>query len=109
VFEVIGWSAAILTQVFWIPNIARIVRTKDVQGYSVFAWVVMTTGIALFLVYFLSRGDAVAIATNASGTAGAAITLLCVLRWRRKRGDLSPARDVRPGEPLPIAADRAAE
>ena len=106
-FEVIGWSAAVLTQVFWIPNIARIVRTKDVQGYSVLAWVVMTTGIALFLVYFLSRGDAVAIATNASGTAGAAITLLCVLRWRRRAEH--PGHELRSVEPLPVAVDPAAE
>jgi uncharacterized protein with PQ loop repeat len=27
--ELVGWSAAILTQVFWIPNIARIVRGQE--------------------------------------------------------------------------------
>lgn len=84
VFEALGWAGAILTQVFWIPNIARIVRTRDVQGYSLLAWALMFCGIALFLIYFIDRGDRVAIATNASGVTGAAVTLYCILRWRRR-------------------------
>lgn len=32
--DVIGWIAVVLTQVFYIPNTVRILRTRDVRGYS---------------------------------------------------------------------------
>lgn len=81
--DAIGWTALVLTQAFWVPNILRIVRTRDVQGHSVFAWLVMVAGLACWLLYFIARGDTVGAIANVSGVAGSGITLLCVLRWRR--------------------------
>lgn len=81
--ELVGWAAVILTQVFWIPNISRILKTRDVQGYSLPAWVIMVTGLSCWLVYFLVRGDIVGIVANIFGVAGAATTTACIWAWRR--------------------------
>jgi MtN3 and saliva related transmembrane protein len=82
VVEVVGWVAVVLTQVFWLPNIARLIRTKDVAGHSLIAWVVMTAGLSAWLIYFVAKGDPVGIVANISGVTGAAFTTACILRWR---------------------------
>lgn len=83
--DLIGWVAVILTQVFWIPNIARIFRTRDVQGYSLSAWLLMLVGLSCWLVYFVVRGDLVGVVANISGVTGAGITVACIWTWGRAR------------------------
>lgn len=82
--ELVGWAAVILTQVFWIPNIARILRTRDVQGYSLAAWLIMVAGLSCWLVYFIARGDIVGIVANICGVTGAGITTACIWAWHRR-------------------------
>jgi MtN3 and saliva related transmembrane protein len=82
--ELVGWAAVILTQVFWIPNITRILRTRDVQGYSLAAWLIMVAGLSCWLIYFIVRGDIVGIVANICGVTGAGITTACIWAWRRK-------------------------
>lgn len=96
--DAIGWVALVLTQVFWIPNIGRIIRTRDVEGYSLLAWFTMVAGLSGWLLYFSLRGDLVGIVANICGVAGAVITTFLILRWRR-RAHLHPV-----AEPLPEAA-----
>ena len=83
--EVVGWAALVLTQVFWIPNIGRILRTRDVEGYSVVGWALMLAGLSCWLVYFSSKGDMVGVVANVCGVTGAAITLACIIYWGRGR------------------------
>jgi MtN3 and saliva related transmembrane protein len=99
--ELVGWAALILTQVFWVPNILRIVRTRDVDGYSLPAWTIMATGLACWLVYFASKGDVVGMVANICGVTGAGITLGCIWYWGRSRvekGEALAAGGL--GEPL---------
>jgi MtN3 and saliva related transmembrane protein len=81
--EIVGWAAVGLTQVFWIPNIIRIFRTRDVEGYSLLAWLILLAGASCWFVYFAAQGDLVGIVANISGIAGSSITLGCILRWGR--------------------------
>lgn len=83
--ELVGWAAVVLTQVFWVPNIARILRTRDVEGYSVPGWALMLAGLTCWLVYFAAKGDVVGVVANMSGVTGAAITFGCVVYWGRGR------------------------
>jgi len=83
--EVVGWVAVVLTQVFWIPNISRILKTKDVDGYSLVAWVIMLIGLSCWLAYFAAKGDLVGVVANVSGVTGAAITTACIWFWGRGR------------------------
>lgn len=80
--EVVGWVAVVLTQVFYVPNTLRILRTRDVRGYSLFGWLLLFLGLACYLVYFAWRGDLVGIVANAFGVVGAGLTTLCIWRWR---------------------------
>lgn len=81
--ELVGWAAVVLTQMFWIPNILRLVRTREVEGHSVLAWGLMLIGLGCWLFYFVAKGDLVGIVANISGVTGAAITLGCIWLWRR--------------------------
>jgi uncharacterized protein with PQ loop repeat len=84
--EVVGWVAVVLTQVFYIPNTVRILRTRDVRGYSLLAWFLLSSGLACYLVYFAWRGDPVGIVANAFGVFGAGMTTTCVWLWRDPPG-----------------------
>lgn len=92
--EMVGWLAVLLTQAFYVPNILRIVRTRDVQGYSLAGWLLLFLGLSCFLVYFSVKGDVVGIGANACGVTGSGLTVICVWRWRDRgvvtRGGASP-------------------
>ena len=95
--EVVGWLAVLFTQVFYVPNILRIVRTRDVQGYSLTGWLLLFLGLCCFLVYFSVKGDAVGIGANTCGVTGSGLTVLCIWRWR---GRVATSRLVAPLEPV---------
>ncbi len=78
----IGWLAVVLSQVFYVPNTIRILRTRDVRGYSLAAWLMLSAGLACYLVYFIAHGDPVGIVANIFGVSGASLTTACVWRWR---------------------------
>lgn len=82
IFTALGWLAVVLTQVFYVPNTLRILKTRDVQGYSLLAWVMLATGLGCYLAYFASRGDPVGVVANAFGVSGAGLTTFCIWRWR---------------------------
>ena len=81
-FDAVGWIAVVLTQVFYVPNTLRILRTRDVEGYSLVAWLLLFAGLGCYLIYFASRGDPVGIVANLSGVLGSVLTTLCIWRWR---------------------------
>ena len=92
--DAIGWLAVVLTQVFYVPNILRIVRTRDVQGYSLTGWTLLAAGLGCYLVYFASQRDPVGVVANSFGVTGAILTIGCVWRWRDRTGEsgAGPAR-----------------
>jgi len=94
--EVVGWLAVLFTQVFYVPNILRIVRTRDVQGYSLAGWLLLFLGLCCFLVYFSVKGDVVGIGANTCGVTGSGLTVICIWRWRRR---VVATRPVGPLEP----------
>ncbi len=72
----------VLSQVFYVPNTIRLLRTRDVGGYSLVAWLMLSAGLACYLVYFIARGDPVGIVANIFGVSGASLTTACIWRWR---------------------------
>lgn len=84
--EAVGWVAVVLTQVFYVPNTVRIIRTRDVQGYSLVGWLLLVIGLSCYLVYFASKGDVVGVVANVCGIAGAGLTTFCIWRWRERQG-----------------------
>lgn len=82
--DLLGWVAVLLTQVFYLPNIYRIIRTRDVQGYSLAGWFLLFGGLNCFLVYFIARGDLVGIGANICGVIGSGTTVVCIWLWRAR-------------------------
>ncbi len=83
----LGYLAATLTTVSFIPQVVKTLRTGDTSGISLRMYVLFTGGIALWGLYGLLSGDGPLIAANA-------ITLISTglildRKWRAYRRDRS--------------------
>lgn len=85
--DLVGWLAVVLTQVFYVPNTVRIIRTRDVRGYSLFGWSLLFVGLSCFLIYFVAQRDPVGIVANLCGVSGAGFTTFVVWLWRPRDGE----------------------
>ncbi len=63
--EILGFAAAILTTVCWLPQAFRTIRTKDTRSISLFAQGILTLGIVLWLIYGILVDSAPIIFSNA--------------------------------------------
>lgn len=80
--ELIGYCAAVLTTLSFLPQAWLTFRTRDVRGISLGMYSVFTLGVALWLLYGLLVGAWPVIAANAV-TLGLATVILCMkLRYR---------------------------
>ena len=82
--EVVGWVAVVLTQVFYVPATLWVRRMRNVAGYSLTAWLMLTLGLGCYLFYFAAKGDVVGIVANACGVFGSGLTTACILFWRNR-------------------------
>jgi MtN3 and saliva related transmembrane protein len=80
--ETIGWLGFGLIQLFYIPQIIRTVRTRDVKGLSLFSWVVLWLGLLGYLVYSVWRHDPVFMAGNAIGLLQSSLQVILIWRYR---------------------------
>ncbi|CAN1540437.1 COG4095 Uncharacterized conserved protein [Rhabdaerophilaceae bacterium] len=51
--EVIGSLAAAITTLCWVPQAIKVIRTRNTAAISLIMYVMLATGIALWLVYGL--------------------------------------------------------
>jgi MtN3 and saliva related transmembrane protein len=51
--ELIGFTAAVLTTLCWIPQAVHTIRTRDTSGISLWTQSIFALGIVLWLVYGL--------------------------------------------------------
>lgn len=80
--DLIGGLAAILTTAAFVPQTLHTFRSRDVSGISLGMYSLFVTGVALWLVYGILRGDWPVIAANAVTLALASAVLLMKLRYR---------------------------
>ena len=80
--EFIGWLGFVLIQLFYLPQIRKTLRTRDVQGLSLPAWVVLWLGILSYLVYSVWRRDRVFVAGNAMGLLLTSLQIGPILKYR---------------------------
>ncbi len=80
--EAIGYVAAVLTTVAFVPQAWQTWRTRDAAGVSLGKYALFCTGVALWLVYGLLLGAWPIILANAV-TLGLALAILVMkLRFR---------------------------
>jgi len=84
--EWVGFTAAILTTVSFVPQAALTLRTRNAEGVSLPMYALFTTGVALWLVYgMLTRAWPVIVA-NAVTLVLASLILTIAWRSRRRPG-----------------------
>ncbi|MBF9234308.1 SemiSWEET transporter [Microvirga alba] len=79
--EILGFAAAIMTTVCWLPQALRTLRTKDTKALSLVTQSVLTVGVALWLFYGILVGDAPIILANSVTFILVALILAMKLRY----------------------------
>jgi MtN3 and saliva related transmembrane protein len=82
--DLLGYLAALLTTVAFVPQAWKTFRTRDVSGISLGMYSVFTAGVAAWLVYGVLRGDWPIILANAVTLALACAVLVMKLRFRKR-------------------------
>ena len=80
--DLIGYLAAVLTTLSFVPQAWHTFRTRDVRGISLGMYGAFTLGVALWLVYGLLLGAWPIVLANAVTLALAAAILVMKLRFR---------------------------
>lgn len=78
--EWVGWVAATLTTVSFVPQAVKVIRTKDTASISLWMYILFTVGIACWLVYGLFLRDVPMTAANAVTLLLASIILITKVR-----------------------------
>lgn len=80
----IGYAAATLTTVSFVPQAVLTLRTRDVRGISLGMYSTFTVGIALWLAYGIQLGELPIILANTVTLGLASVILVTKLRWDGK-------------------------
>lgn len=80
--DLIGYLAASLTTLSFLPQALHTFRTRDVSGISLGMYSMFATGVALWLVYGLLLGAWPIVVANAVTLALALAILVMKLRYR---------------------------
>ncbi|GGG34061.1 SemiSWEET family sugar transporter [Chelatococcus composti] len=79
--EAIGAVAAVLTTLCWIPQAARVIRTRETRAISLTTQVALTCGVVLWLVYGIFIGSWPLIGSNAITLVLLSVILTMKLRY----------------------------
>lgn len=83
--DLLGYAAASLTTLAFLPQALLTMRTRDVSGISVGMYGAFTLGVALWLAYGLMLGEWPIVLANAATLALALSILVMKLRVDRRR------------------------
>jgi uncharacterized protein with PQ loop repeat len=83
--EIVGWAGFALTQIFYIPQIVKILRNRDVSGLALPSWFILSIALLLYLVYSVWRHDLVFTVGNAAGMVQSFIMIALILKYRRSQ------------------------
>jgi MtN3 and saliva related transmembrane protein len=78
--EILGYAAATLTTLSFVPQAIKTLRSGDTAAISLRMYLLFTTGIALWGVYGVLKGDGPLIVANAITLISAGLILQCKLR-----------------------------
>jgi len=94
----LGYAAAILTSLSFIPQAWLVIRTRRTGGISLLMYSLFTLGVAFWLIYGIASGAAPIIAANSVTLALAGTILFIAAKERFDRRGTLQARE--PGVPL---------
>lgn len=108
--DLIGYAAAVLTTISFVPQVWQTWRTRDVSGISLPMYAAFATGVFLWLVYGLMAGAWPIVVANGTTLALALGILAMKLLWGRSSPTSARAGDrtrSRPAASEPTAWDRS--
>ena len=79
--EILGFVAAVMTTICWLPQALRTIRTKDTKSLSLLTQSVFTLGVGLWLIYGILVGNAPIIFANSVTFVLVALILALKLRY----------------------------
>lgn len=79
----IGYGAAILGTVCWLPQVLRTLRTREVRDLSLWTNVMILGTVTLWLIYGLMLGDRPIIVANSFSILCVGTIVLAKLLWGR--------------------------
>ncbi len=80
--EWIGIGAGILTSSSLLPQLIKIVRDKKAENVSVFFFIILLAGLALWIWYGVTKKDIPIIATNAFSIVINALIIVLSIRYK---------------------------
>lgn len=83
--EIAGWVGIALTQVFYIPQLIKILRSHDVSGMALPSWFILAIGLLSYLIFSVSVHNNVFIAGNAAGMVQSLFMIALILRYGKKQ------------------------
>jgi len=86
----LGYVAAALTSMSFIPQAWLIIRTRNVEGISILMYMALTTGVAFWLIYGVLTQAAPLIVANSITLALSCVILYTAASERVKRRRLAP-------------------
>ncbi|GAB3656012.1 SemiSWEET transporter [Ramlibacter alkalitolerans] len=85
VSDVLGYLAATLTTVSFVPQAWRTFRTKDVSGISLKMYTLFTLGVAVWLAYGIVLGEVPMMIANSTTLLLAIPVLVMRIKYGRKQ------------------------
>ncbi|QFU17242.1 SemiSWEET transporter [Microvirga thermotolerans] len=79
--DILGFVAALLTTLCWLPQAFRTIRTKDTKSLSLATQSAFTLGVGLWLIYGIVAGNAPIIFANSVTFVLVALILAMKLRY----------------------------
>ena len=79
---ILGMTAGFLTTIAFLPQVIRIWKLKEAKDLSLLTFLMFTTGIVIWLVYGLLRGDLPLIIFNAITAVLAGIILYFKIKFK---------------------------
>lgn len=80
--SLLGFVAGTLTTAAFVPQVVKVWRSKSTHDISLWMWLILCVGIALWIVYGVLVRSAPVVAANVVTLALAAAVLACKLRYR---------------------------
>lgn len=63
--EIVGFVAAVLTTIAYLPQVIKTWKSKSAADFSLGLFLILTSGVALWLIYGILIGNGPIIASNA--------------------------------------------
>jgi MtN3 and saliva related transmembrane protein len=82
IISIIGYIAAILTTLSFLPQAVKIIKEKNTEGISIGMYSMFTAGVLLWLIYGIFMNDLPIILANAVTFVLAATILTLKLKYR---------------------------